>query len=278
MHRVSPLKKGMASVTKKIANNSVGEIGVLKHEEVQRLLSIVQEMAMLALQSLCELTSKHPKEKFDRLYAIGLASIKTWNSEIIQEEVNKMESLYPESSDLFVFTYLSLYTILQPDAANCKIPRFEDFFARFMKRVCESIDVQKGKHFLDQPLLQRRVVFIECFRNALHDILRCNAILTVTIPTKTANAKSESSIAEEGASTKSDVKNNALTNSNLNELQTALNKQSIEMQEDDEAPEKKNCPEIPKSTSKQIDLKNEPCFFEASEQNQEIANQSHAGS
>jgi hypothetical protein len=149
-----------------------GDVGVLLDESPQRLLSVLSEAAMACLQALKEMTARHSPAKFDKLYGAGIKCIGTWNSEVIREEVSKLTSKYPECADLYKFTYLSILRDLRPDLDQFFVPAFDDFYHCFMRRVSGAADVCKGEYFFALPFAHKRVVFVECFRNALHDMAR----------------------------------------------------------------------------------------------------------
>jgi hypothetical protein len=149
-----------------------GDVGVLLDESPQRLLSVLSEAALACLRALKEMTAQHAPAKFDKLYGAGIKCIGTWNSEVIREEVSKLTSKYPECSDLYKFTYLSLLSHVRPDLDQFFVPAFDDFYHCFMRRVSDADDVCKGERFFDLPYAHKRVVFVECFRNALHDMAR----------------------------------------------------------------------------------------------------------
>jgi hypothetical protein len=163
----------MSSVSKSCPQSHlVGDVGVLKDEEAQRLLSILGEAATGALSSLRRLAQQHPAAKFDKLFQAGISSIGTWNAEVVREEVQKMTASYPETHDLYRYTYLSLLSNINPELDRFYVPALEDFHMAFIRRVCENDDVRRGTFFFALPFAHKRVLFVECFRNALHDMMR----------------------------------------------------------------------------------------------------------
>jgi len=163
----------MSSVSKSLPLNlQSGDCGILAHEPCQRLLSIFIENATDVLNSLYKMASSHSSGKFEKLFSAGLNSIGLWNSEVLQEEVNKMLLAYPESMDLYKFAYLSLLADIQPHVKSVNVPPLDSFYHIFMKRISTSDDMKSPIFFINLPFANKRYVYVESFRNALHDVLR----------------------------------------------------------------------------------------------------------
>jgi hypothetical protein len=155
-----------------------GETGLLDDEHAQRLCSIFTESGLSSLVHLRDLSADHASsnltggDRFDRLFAVGLNTVRSWSPEVIREEVVRLEARYPEIHALFIFVYLSLLETLEAPMRDMEVPRVEDAYHGFMCRVAEAPDVVRGRFFFDLPHAHQRVTFVECFRNALHDIVR----------------------------------------------------------------------------------------------------------
>lgn len=159
---------------------TTGEVGVLGEENAQRLCSAFSEMAYECLIALANMSSKHGTPSFLQLYRAGLACVPQWSHEVLKEEVSGLEARYSESELLYQYCYLSLMADLGEKGAGesdlqaiiQSMPPLSKFYHIFLNRVCASPDVMRGQFFFDQPYAARRAVFIECFRNALHDVVR----------------------------------------------------------------------------------------------------------
>jgi hypothetical protein len=151
-----------------------GEVGILADENAQRLCSIFSEAATNCLVTLKELSQKHGTSRFNNLYAAGLLVVPSWTSDVVREEVTRIEAQYPEARTIFLYVYILLVGEVGDDvtAAHADPPTMEEVYHAFLRRVCVSPDVMLGMPFFHEPLAHRRVVFLDCFRNALHDILR----------------------------------------------------------------------------------------------------------
>ena len=163
-----------------------GDVGILSEEPGQRLLSIFSGAALECLHALRKIASNYPPAKFDRLYLAGISCICTWNCDVIKEETAKIDAKYPECPELYQYVYLTLLSTLlrsRPGggggggaaplpAAGHFLPPMEDFYHSFMKRVAEAEDVRRGESFFSLPFAHKRAIYVECFRNSLHDIAR----------------------------------------------------------------------------------------------------------
>ena len=86
-----------------------------------------------------------------------------------------MQARYPEAETIFQYVYVLLIKEVGDDASaatGTAFPHIEEAYHVFLCRMCACPDVCKGETFFSLSLLERRIVYIECFRNALHDILR----------------------------------------------------------------------------------------------------------
>jgi hypothetical protein len=151
-----------------------GEVGILADENAQRLCSIFSEAAMNCLVTLRDLSEKHGIARFNDMYKAGLTVVPSWTSDVVREEVMRLEAQYPETRTIFHYVYILLIGEVGDDAtiAQIDMPLLEEAYHVFLRRVCASSDVMKGRSFFQEPLLNRRVVFLDCFRNSIHDILR----------------------------------------------------------------------------------------------------------
>lgn len=150
-----------------------GEVGLMADENAQRLCSIFAESAISCLRQLHEMSSEHGTIKAQHLYIVGLQTISTWNTDILREEVLRLELAYPELRRLHSYVYLSLVEMLGVAASHAfHTPQVEDTYHAFMKRVASAPDVTKGSWFFDVPQAHRRCTFVESLRNAVHDMLR----------------------------------------------------------------------------------------------------------
>jgi hypothetical protein len=157
-----------------------GDVGLLADENAQRLVSIFMEAGMSCLQNLRDVVEKELVSKgkdpsfFQRLYAPGLASISQWSIDMLQGEVVDIEARYPETTSLHQFVYLSLLSeaAYSQKIPNVVVPSLPETYHAFLKRLVTAWDVQRGQCFFQMPQSQRRVVFLEAFRNAYHDMAR----------------------------------------------------------------------------------------------------------
>lgn len=152
-----------------------GDVGLLADENAQRLCSIFSEAAWECLSTLKDMSRKHgaTSGRYKDLFAAGLASVRTWNADVVREEVVRIQAQYPEAETVFRYVYVLLIKEVGDDAVAATGPLFptmEEAYHLFLCRLCSAPDVCES--FFSQPLLQRRVVFMDCFRNALHDVLR----------------------------------------------------------------------------------------------------------
>jgi len=162
-----------------------GDVGILAEENAQRLVSIFAEDFTLMLLKMTDVVKKDLQAKggnmanFDRLYKRLLASIGEWSSDMLQKEVCDMEAMYPEIKKLHQFVFVNVMS--EAAYATCMkslvVPSLVDVYHAFLKRLVTSYDVQRGVQFLELPLSHRRVVFLDAFRNAYHDMARksCSA-------------------------------------------------------------------------------------------------------
>ncbi len=159
-----------------------GEVGVLGEENAQRLCSAFSESVFECLISLSNLSRKQDSSgsSFLQLYSAGLACVPQWTHDVLKEEVAGLETRYPEAELLYQYCYLSLLADLGENDRGegdlsviiSTMSPLSKFYHLFLNRVCASPDVTRGRFFFDQPHSQRRVIFLECFRNALHDVVR----------------------------------------------------------------------------------------------------------
>jgi len=168
-----------------------GDVGVLADENAQRLVSIFMEAGMSCLQNLRDVVENGLRSKakdlssFSRLYSSGLASILNWSSEMLQGEVADMEAQYPETRKLHQFVFVSILSeaaYSNVAVGNFTIPSVPETYHAFLRRIVSSHDVRKGVAFMDSPLFQKRVVFLDCFRNAYHDMARRYASSQADLP------------------------------------------------------------------------------------------------
>lgn len=162
-----------------------GDVGILAEENAQRLVSIFTEDFTLMLMQMTDAVKKDLNakggnmENFNRLYKKLLTSIGEWSSDMLQKEVCDMEAMYPEIKKLhqFVFVNIMSEAAYATGMKSLVIPSIVDVYHAFLKRMVSSLDVQRGMQFLDLPLSHRRVVFLDAFRNAYHDLARrsCSA-------------------------------------------------------------------------------------------------------
>lgn len=165
-----------------------GETGCLADENAQRLLSIFVEAGMSCLQQLssvveAQLKAKAQDEKtFLKFYRAGLTSITQWNSTMLRAEISDMETHYPELQKLHQYVIVSILSEASyaSSLSSLSIPPLEDAYHIFLKRLVSEADVQRGVAFLGMPLLYRKVVFVQAFRNAYHDL--CQKYIPVAKP------------------------------------------------------------------------------------------------
>lgn len=155
-----------------------GEAGLLAEENAQRLLSIFMEAGMSCLVQLHKVVETQLKEKnrddalFVKYYRSGLSSIAQWPSTMVRGEIADIEAHYPELQKLHQFVFISVMSDAAYASAmeNFTVPPVFDAYHGFLKRLVGETDVQRGGSFLDLPLIYRKVVFVQAFRNAYHDL------------------------------------------------------------------------------------------------------------
>ena len=180
-----------------------GDVGVLAEENAQRLISIFMEAGMSCILNLRNVVEKELRSKgkdlasFQKFYNSGLASIGQWSSDMLQVEVSDIEAHYPETCKLHQFVFVSVLSeaVYSNSMANLVIPTVSDTYHAFLKRLVGNSDVQRGLHFLEMPLCHRRVVFLEAFRNAYHDMARKCASAQAEMTVSQAVAHRTSSLA-----------------------------------------------------------------------------------
>lgn len=187
--------------TRVISSAASGDVGLLSDENAQRLCSIFSESAWNCLLTLREMSQRHGPARFKDLYLAGLSCVRNWNADVVKEEVVRMQAQYPESDTIFQYVYVLLIKEVGDDTHSATtgtmFPSVEEAYHVFLCRLCASPDVcSNGEAFFLQPLLERRAVYIECFRNAMHDILRRRtggrpALVTATQNGDTAAASRE---------------------------------------------------------------------------------------
>lgn len=152
-----------------------GEVGLLADENAQRLCTIFSESAWGCLMTLRDMSAGHGPSRFQGLYRAGLACVQNWNADVVREEVSRLQAQYPEANTIFQYVYVLLIKEVGDDASIATGPSFpalEEVYHVFLCRLCACPDVAIGERFFSMPLLERRVVYIDCFRNAFHDVLR----------------------------------------------------------------------------------------------------------
>jgi hypothetical protein len=184
-----------------------GDVGILAEENAQRLVSIFTEDGTLMLLKMTDIVKKDLQAKggnmanFDRLYKKLLSSIGEWSSEMLQKEVSDMEAMYPEIKMLHQFVYVNVMSeaAYATCTRNLVVPSLVEVYHAFLKRLVASLDVQKGAQFLELPLSHRRVVFLDAFRNAYHDLARrscsAQAVVVTALPQPSQRTASHRTVA-----------------------------------------------------------------------------------
>jgi hypothetical protein len=185
-----------------------GDVGVLAEENAQRLISIFMEAGMSCLLHLRDVVEKELRSKgkdlttFPKFYKSGLASIGQWSSDMLQGEVADIEAQYPETRKLHQFVFVSVLSeaVYSNGMTNLMIPSVSETYHSFLKRLVGNADVQRGAQFLEMPLCHRRVVFLDAFRNAYHDMARkCASAQAESMASQAVSARTSSStVASEG--------------------------------------------------------------------------------
>lgn len=153
-----------------------GDVGLLSEENAQRLLSIFAERAMSCLESFRQIAQSRSRDaaQAEKNCARGLASVGQWSVDVLNEEVMGMEAMYPETSSLHRYVYVAVVSELASahPIGGLVIPPLMECYHAFLKRLVASSDVARLTHFLESPMAHRRVVFLDAFRNAYHDLAR----------------------------------------------------------------------------------------------------------
>jgi hypothetical protein len=155
-----------------------GETGFLAEENAQRLLSIFLEAGMSCLTQLSSVVEVQLKAKalddknFLKFYRSGLMSIAQWPAGMLRAEISDLEAHYPELQKLHQYVVVSILSEATYASAlsTWAVPPLEDAYHGFLKRLVAEVDVQRGAAFLEMPLIYRKVVFVQAFRNAYHDL------------------------------------------------------------------------------------------------------------
>ena len=153
-----------------------GDVGMLAEENAQRLVSIFSEHAMSCLASFRQVAESRGSDAaaVQKNCTRGLASVRQWSVDVLNEEVAAMEALYPETSSLHRFVTvaaISELASLEP-VAGVVVPPLTETYHAFLKRLVSSPDLSRLVAFLESPMAHRRVVFLDAFRNAYHDMAR----------------------------------------------------------------------------------------------------------
>lgn len=182
-----------------------GEVGCLAEENAQRLISIFIEAAMSCLGSMRDVVDsklraggKIPSQAAtQQLYASCLATVRTWSIDTLHDEIAQIEAMYPETQKLHQFVVVSVLSeaVYAEGMTSMHVPPVGETYHVFLKRVASSSDVQRLS-FFELTLCQRRVVFLEAFRNAFHDIARRCATMR---PELTVSAAARASRRSEAA-------------------------------------------------------------------------------
>jgi len=200
-------QKDMSSLAASPGLAVSGDVGVLAEENAQRLISIFMEAGMSCILHLRDVVERELRSKgkdftnFPKFYKSGLASIGQWSSDMLQGEVSDIEAQYPETRKLHQFVFVSVLSeaVYSNGMANLMIPSVSETYHAFLKRLVGNSDVQRGIQFLEMPLCHRRVVFLDAFRNAYHDMARkcasaqAEAMASQAVSQRTAPAASAAS-------------------------------------------------------------------------------------
>jgi len=152
-----------------------GDVGFLADENAQRLVSIYTEEVMDTLQCLQEAVDARlresrgacPRVAFER----GLTVMRQCPVEALAEQVSAMQARYPETDVLHRYVLVSLLSeaAYAETMTSLVLPTIAETYHAFARRVAMHPDLKNGPAFLGQPLASRRVVFLDAFRNAMHD-------------------------------------------------------------------------------------------------------------
>jgi len=155
-----------------------GDVGFLADENAQRLVSIYIEDVSATLQCLRETVEAHLKGAsgacVQTTFERGLAVLRQCSADSVAEQVAALQARYPETEVLHRYVLVSLLS----EAAYAEgmhtllLPSVAETYHAFTRRVASHPDVQQTLGFLQQPLAARRVVFLDAFRNAMHDQAR----------------------------------------------------------------------------------------------------------
>lgn len=163
-----------------------GDVGFLADENAQRLVSIYIEEISETLQCLRQAVEAHvagvPAACSRTLFDRGLALLRQCTVDVVSEQAAAMQARYPETEVLHRYVQISLLS----EAAYAQamttlvLPTVAETYHAFARRIAGHPDVRNGPSFLEQPLSARRVVFLDAFRNAMHDEARRYAGRRVT--------------------------------------------------------------------------------------------------
>lgn len=153
-----------------------GEVGLLADEHAQRLLSIFAEFALSCVTQLYDISKTHGSTSLERFFHVGLGTIQSWNSEVLREEVVRMESRYPEIQTLHDYVYLSFVADTNVDVSSIPVPCLTKTYHAFMRKIAEHPDIRRPEMFLSLPQALRRSAYVECFRASFHECLRDSGV------------------------------------------------------------------------------------------------------
>ena len=176
-----------------------GEVGLLGEEAAQRLLSIFSEAAGSCLSQIHTMSMQHGQAKHIALYNVGLDLVQRWEPDVVQEEVVRIETTYPEVQSLHSFAFLWLLDSFCHDSElhSLSVPPLAETYACFMKRVAAHRDTRNGPSFMTGPELYRRTIYVEAFRGTYHDLLQRRKLHSV--PTRTHSKMREPQVTPEEA-------------------------------------------------------------------------------
>jgi len=174
--RRSPCLKRAMRASEALALTVTGDVGMLAEENAQRLVSIFSEHAMSCLASFRQVAESRGSDAatVQKNCTRGLASVRHWSVDVLNEEVAAMEALYPETFSLHRFVTvaaISELASLEP-VSGVVVPPLPETYHAFLKRLVASPDLSRLVAFLESPMAHRRVVFLDAFRNAYHDMAR----------------------------------------------------------------------------------------------------------
>ena len=139
--------------------------GIFEDEIGQRFLRSVIMLLHTSLQELWD------KRESDFTYELSLKKVCVWGQPLVKSEVDKVLIAFPDMNLLLMDLFVSYCSRIKPERRT-KIaifpPRLELFCHRFLIFVSSQPSIVSGSLFKSQDTLSKRIVCMDCARDALN--------------------------------------------------------------------------------------------------------------